>query len=73
MGRLFADGRIARVPAKRKVRAAVLLEVVRRFEPGRVYSEPEVNDVLLEATRLPRRLRLTRLWHVRPRRGTLDP
>lgn len=48
VGRLFADGRIARVPAKRKVRAAVLLEVVRRFEPGRVYSEPEVNDVLLE-------------------------
>ena len=47
VGRLFADGRIARVPAKRKVRAAVLLEVVRRFEPGRVYSEREVNDVLL--------------------------
>ena len=48
VGRLFADGRIARVPARRKVRAAVLLEVVRRFEPGRVYSEREVNDVLLE-------------------------
>ncbi|QSR28989.1 hypothetical protein CFI00_00410 [Nocardioides sp. S5] len=47
VGRLFADGRIARVPAKRKVRAAVLLEVVRRFERGRVYSEREVNDVLL--------------------------
>lgn len=47
VGRLFADGRIARVPARRKVRAAVLLEVVRRFEPGRVYSEREVNDVLL--------------------------
>lgn len=36
VGRLFADGR-----------AAVLLEVVRLFEPGRVYSEREVNDVLL--------------------------
>ncbi|CAB4920429.1 unannotated protein [freshwater metagenome] len=47
VARLFADGRIARVPAKRKVRAAVLLQVVRRFEPGRVYSEREVNDVLL--------------------------
>lgn len=47
VGRLFTDGRIARVPAKRKVRAAVLLEVVSRFEPGRVYSEPEVNAVLL--------------------------
>lgn len=47
VGRLFADGRIAHVPAKRKARAAVLLEVVRLFEPGRVYSEREVNDVLL--------------------------
>ena len=47
VGRLFADGRIERVPAKRKVRAAVLLEVVSRFEPGRDYSEPEVNEVLL--------------------------
>ena len=47
VGRLFTDGRIERVPAKRKVRAAVLLEVVSRFEPGRDYSEPEVNEVLL--------------------------
>lgn len=48
VARLFTDGRIERVPAKRKVRAAVLLEVLGRFEPGRVYSEPEVNEVLLE-------------------------
>ena len=47
VGRLFTDGRIAVVPAKRKVRAAVLLEVVSRFEPGRDYSEPEVNEILL--------------------------
>ncbi|MFM6848502.1 MAG: DUF2087 domain-containing protein [Terrabacter sp.] len=47
MGRLFVDGRIERVPARRKVRAAVLLEVVSRFEPGRDYSEKEVNEVLL--------------------------
>ncbi|WP_457186424.1 DUF2087 domain-containing protein [Nocardioides sp. P5_E3] len=47
VGRLFTDGRIERVPAKRKVRAAVLLEVLSRFEPGRDYSEPEVNEVLL--------------------------
>ena len=45
--RLFVDGRIERVPARRKVRAAVLLEVVTRFEPGRDYSEPEVNRILL--------------------------
>lgn len=47
VGRLFTDGRIERVPAKRKVRAAVLLEVVSRFEPGREYAEKEVNEVLL--------------------------
>ena len=47
VGRLFTDGRIERVPAKRKVRAAVLLEVVSRFEPGRDYREREVNEVLL--------------------------
>jgi len=47
VGRLFTDGRIERVPAKRKVRAAVLLEVLTRFEPGRDYTEREVNEVLL--------------------------
>lgn len=47
VGRLFTDGRIERVPGKRKVRAAVLLEVVSRFEPGRDYAEPEVNEILL--------------------------
>ena len=46
VGRLFTDGRIERVPARRKVRAAVLLEVLSRFEPGRDYSEKEVNEVL---------------------------
>ena len=39
VGRLFTAGRIERVPAKRKVRAAVLLEVLSRFEPGRDYAE----------------------------------
>ena len=47
VARLFTDGRIERVPARRKVRAAVLLEVVSRFEPGRDYAEREVNEVLL--------------------------
>lgn len=47
VGRLFTDGRIERVPARRKARAAVLLEVVSRFEPGREYGEKEVNQVLL--------------------------
>lgn len=43
---LFRDGRLAQVPAKRKRRVGALLEVLRRFEPGRTYSEPEVNEVL---------------------------
>ncbi|QNN54330.1 DUF2087 domain-containing protein [Nocardioides mesophilus] len=45
--RLFDDGRLAQIPAKRKTRAGALLEVLTRFEPGRVYPEPEVNEVLL--------------------------
>ncbi|GAB2861529.1 DUF2087 domain-containing protein [Nocardioides pacificus] len=44
--RLFTDGRLAQVPAKRKTRAGALLEVLTRFEPGRDYDEPEVNDIL---------------------------
>ena len=47
VGRLFNDGRLAQIPAKRKTRVGALLEVLTRFEPGRVYSEPEVNRVLL--------------------------
>ena len=47
VSRLFSNGRLAQVPAKRKTRAAALLEVLSRFEPGRDYSEPEVNEVLL--------------------------
>ena len=47
VGQLFTDGRLPQVPAKRKRRAGALLEVLSRFEPGRVYTEPEVNEVLL--------------------------
>jgi hypothetical protein len=46
VGRLFTDGRLGQVPAKRKTRAGALLEVLARFEPGRIYTEPEVNQVL---------------------------
>lgn len=46
VGRLFDGGRLAQIPAKRKNRAGALLEVLTRFEPGRVYTEPEVNEVL---------------------------
>lgn len=44
--RLFVDGRLARIPARRKARAGALLEVLTRFTPGRVYTEPEVNQIL---------------------------
>lgn len=44
--RLFTGGRLAQIPAKRKARAGALLEVLTRFEPGRVYTEPEVNEIL---------------------------
>jgi hypothetical protein len=47
VGRFFEDGRLAQIPAKRKTRAGALLELLTRFEPGRVYTEPEVNQVLL--------------------------
>lgn len=48
VARWFFDGRLRDVPAKRKVRVAVLLEVLRRFQPGRTYTEREVSDVLRE-------------------------
>lgn len=48
--RNFFDGRrLKQIPAKRRARASVLLELLRWFEPGRRYSEAEVNAVLREA------------------------
>ena len=48
--RIFFDGpRLRQIPAKRKARVSVLLELLRRFEAGRDYSEPEVNAILREA------------------------
>lgn len=44
--RFFAAGRLAQIPARRKARAGVLLEVLTRFEPGTVYTEPQVNQIL---------------------------
>ncbi|WP_232547178.1 metalloregulator ArsR/SmtB family transcription factor [Propioniciclava soli] len=48
--RIFFDGpRLRSIPAKRKARVSVLLELLRRFEPGRRYAEAEVNALLREA------------------------
>ncbi|XVX18779.1 DUF2087 domain-containing protein [Actinomycetota bacterium] len=45
--RTFFDGETLRsIPARRKPRAVVLLHLLTRFEPGRVYAEPEVNQIL---------------------------
>ncbi|NLI21391.1 MAG: DUF2087 domain-containing protein [Clostridiales bacterium] len=40
---LTEDGRIKQLPKKRQARLAVLACLARRFEPGRIYSEKEVN------------------------------
>jgi len=41
-----ANGRLKTLPAQRKKLDAILRYVVKSFEPGRRYSEKEVNDVL---------------------------
>ena len=41
--RWIRDGRLVAIPARRKVRAAVLLEVLSRLEPGRIYPEVELS------------------------------
>lgn len=49
VARFFDGPRLRWIPAKRKPRVAVLLHLLQRFEPGREYSEPEVNEVLGQA------------------------
>ncbi len=43
---LDAHGRLRSIPAQLKKRQAVLRHIVRSFEPGKRYSEKEVNGVL---------------------------
>ena len=45
----FEGERLRSIPTKRKARVAVLLELLRRFEPGRRYAEREVNDIVRQA------------------------
>lgn len=47
--RFFDGPRLRSIPAKRKPRVAVLLELLRGFAPGRHYTEPEVNAILRRA------------------------
>jgi hypothetical protein len=44
-----AEGRLVTVPAKRGKRLVVLDHLAQRFEPGKRYSETEVNNQLREA------------------------
>lgn len=46
VGRWFTDGRLRSIPSRRKIRAAALLEVLSRFEPGRLYTERQVSRLL---------------------------
>ncbi len=49
VARHFDGERLRRIPAKRKTRVAVLLHLLARFEPGRVYPEAQVNELLARA------------------------
>lgn len=40
------DGRLVSVPARRRARVVILLELLGLFEAGRAYPEREVNDIL---------------------------
>lgn len=41
-----ADGRLARIPAQRKKRMAVLRWLAEEFQPGRRYPEDDVNRII---------------------------
>ncbi len=44
----FEYGRLKAIPAQRKKERICLEEIVKTLEPGRVYAEPELNEVLLQ-------------------------
>lgn len=48
MQNFFKDGRLIAFPAREKRKAIVLMFFARCFEPGRIYSEKEVNAVIEE-------------------------
>ena len=43
---MTADGRLHTIPTKQSKLLVVLDHIAQSFEPGRTYSEKEVNDVL---------------------------
>lgn len=44
----FKHGRLVQIPAQHKKRQVILEELLKEFEPGKQYTEYEVNQVLLE-------------------------
>ena len=48
VARWFTEGRLRAIPARRKVRAAVLLEVLSHFTPGEVITEARISQRLAE-------------------------
>lgn len=47
---LDSQGRVTSIPAKRAMKGALVAWAARRFEPGRPYSESQVNEVLAPVT-----------------------
>ena len=47
MENFFRSGRLTTIPAQRKKARICLEEIVKVLEPERVYTEPELNEVLL--------------------------
>ena len=43
-----ADGSLKQIPAREKKKIIILREIMKRFEPGREYTEKEVNRILKE-------------------------
>lgn len=43
-----ADGKLTAFPAKRKMKICCLFYLAQKFEAGKDYTEPEINNVLLD-------------------------
>ena len=46
LAHFFKYGKLTQIPTQRKKREIVLLEIAKQFEPGRTYSEKEVNEII---------------------------
>jgi len=44
----FAYGKLRSIPAQRKKERIILEEIVKAFEPGRIYTEREVNIIIAD-------------------------